>query len=232
MAPRAWRCERSRAEYTTARLRTAPSGATSSPVPVRGLVFDLYGTLVTTGRGWRAYRELIQSLPPWQWQAARRAALTQPLPSVTALHEQFQPRRGPSAAHFERLVEEGLAEVALYDDSLATLERARAAGLQLALLSNLASPYKRPVFELGLAPHFDELVFSCDVGMAKPDPRIFRHVSERMGLPAQELVMIGDSRGDDIRGAKRVGMPALHIVRHGRGGDIKSLAEVLDYVSR
>ena len=197
-------------------------------MPARGLVFDLYGTLVTKGQGWLAYRKLINNLPLWKWRAARHAALTEPLPTVTALYERFQPRRGPEADHFERLVAEGIAEVALFDETIAVLERARAEGLRLALLSNLASPYKQPVFDLGLDRHFDTLVFSCDVGMAKPNPAIFALASEQLGIPAAELVMIGDSRRDDIRGAKHARMPSLHIDRSGQRGDIRRLDELFE----
>jgi len=197
-------------------------------VPVRGLVFDLYGTLVTTGQGWRAYRELIRAQPPWRWPAARRAALTEPFPSVTALREHFE--RGPPAEHLERLVSEGNAEVDLYADTIPALERARGAGFGLALLSNLASPYKQPVFDLGLDAHFDALVFSCDVGMAKPEPEIFAHVSERLDIPPAELVMIGDSRHDDIRGARRAGIPAIQIDREGGRADIHSLTELFEHL--
>ncbi|MFV8750250.1 HAD family hydrolase [Nannocystaceae bacterium ST9] len=198
-------------------------------MPVRGLVFDLYGTLVTRGEGWRAYRELIyKTLPPWAWRRARRAALTQPIPTLAAFREHFEARWGPPPEHFDRLLAEGLAAVDLVEGCVATLERARERGLKLALLSNLAAPYKRPVFELGLDRHFDVLVFSCDVGMAKPEPAIFEHAAARLGLGLDELIMIGDSRHDDVRGAREAGMRALHVDPRGRG-DIRRLAELLDH---
>lgn len=196
---------------------------------VRGLVFDLYGTLVTRGEGWRAYRELIaKTLPPWGWRRARRAALTQPIATIAEFHQQFGGHWGPPSEHFERLIAEGLAAVELVDDCLATLERARERGLALALLSNLATPYKQPVFELGLDRCFDELVFSCDVGLAKPDPAIFEHVAARLGLAPSELIMIGDSRHDDIHGARSVGMQAIHVDARGRG-DVRGIAELLEH---
>lgn len=193
---------------------------------VRGLIFDLYGTLVTTGGGWRAYRELINSLPPWKWSRARRVALTQPLPSVSHMHAMFEPRRGPRVEQLEQLVLDGLAQVECYADSIPTLERARAEGLRIALLSNLATPYKQPVFELGLAQHFDLLVFSCDVGMAKPERKIFVHTSRELGLDPGELVMIGDSRRDDIRGARKAGIRALQIDREGKRGQLHELGQL------
>jgi HAD superfamily hydrolase (TIGR01509 family) len=195
---------------------------------IRGLVFDLYGTLVPRGEGWRAYSELIRTLPPWKWPRARRAALTEAIPGVAEFRRHFEGRFGPPDEHFERLVREGVAKVELFDDTLAVLAQARARGLKLALLSNLATPYKQPVFELGLAECFDVLVFSCDVGLAKPDRAIFEHTAAQLELPLSELLMIGDSRGDDIRGARAAGMQALHLERRGRG-DIRRLTELLEH---
>jgi HAD superfamily hydrolase (TIGR01509 family) len=197
-------------------------------VPVRGLVFDLYGTLVSRGEGWRAYTELISTLPLWKWHRVRRAALTQAIPDITEFRRQFGRARGPSDDHFEQLVREGIAKVQLLDDTLSVLEQARARGLKLALLSNLASPYKQPVFELGLAERFDVLVFSCDVGLAKPERAIFEHTAAQLRLPLSELLMIGDSRKDDVRGARAAGMAALHLESRGRG-DIRRLAELLEH---
>lgn len=198
-------------------------------MPVRAIVFDLFGTLVTTGEGWRAYREVIAALPPWKWRAARRLALTQPIPTVTAFREHVGLRRGPAPAQLERLVANGLAAIRLYDDSIPTLLEARRRGLSLALLSNLAAPYKQPVFELGLDRHFDALVFSCDVGLAKPDPAIYVHVAEQLGLAPGELLMIGDTQRDDVRGPRAAGLRALHLDRHGRRGDLRDLAELFEH---
>lgn len=195
---------------------------------VRGLLFDLYGTLVTRGEGWRAYRELIFTLAPWKWSRARQAALTLDIPDIVAFRRHFDGRFGPPDAYFERKLAEGIAAVALFDATLDVLAEARRRGLALALVSNLASPYKQPVDRLGLAPHFDALVFSCEVGLAKPDVAIFEHAAARLGLAPHELVMIGDSRHDDVRGALAAGIPAIHIDRRGRG-DVRDIGEIFDH---
>jgi HAD superfamily hydrolase (TIGR01509 family) len=198
-------------------------------VPIRGLVFDLFGTLVTRGPGPRAYQELIAKLPPWRWWGARRLSLTSDFPTVSAFHAHLGPRRGPGPAHFERLVAEGIAEVRVYEDSVATLERARERGLALALLSNLSSPYKQVVFDLDLDRYFDVIVFSCEVGLAKPSAEIYALVAERLELSPAELLMIGDTPRDDVRGARAAGLHALHIDRDGRRGDLHGLDELFEH---
>lgn len=61
------------------------------------------------------------------------------------------------------------------------------------------------MFELGLDRHFDALVFSRDVGMAKPDPGLDACVAEQLGLAPHELLVIGDARRDDARGPRAGG---------------------------
>jgi HAD superfamily hydrolase (TIGR01509 family) len=197
--------------------------------PIRALTFDLFGTLVSKGAGWRAYRELFWSLPPWKWSMARRAALTELVPTISEFHARVGVRRGRGPAHFEALVAEDLAAIELYADSIPTLQEARKRGYSLALLSNLAAPYKRPVFELGLAEHFDVMVFSCDVGLAKPEAKVYEHLARTLGLEPRQVLMIGDTHRDDVRGARRAGLHALHLDRSGRHGDLHDLARLFDH---
>jgi HAD superfamily hydrolase (TIGR01549 family) len=160
---------------------------------------------------------------------ARRAALTEPVPTITAFHERVGVRRGPGPEHFEALVAEDLAAIELFTDSIPTLVEARARGLSLALLSNLAAPYKQPVFDLGLDEYFDALVFSCDVGAAKPDRRIYEQLAGKLDIRPGQVLMIGDTRGDDVTGARRAGLQALHIDRSGRRGDLRDLGQLFEH---
>ena len=54
----------------------------------------------------------------------------------------------------------------------------------------------------GLAPFFDEIVLSDDIGVNKPHPGIFDYALQRAGALRHETLMIGDSLEADIRGAK------------------------------
>jgi putative hydrolase of the HAD superfamily len=52
----------------------------------------------------------------------------------------------------------------------------------------------------------DFMVVSAGVGVAKPDPQIFRIALDRAGVPAHETVMIGDSWRSDVTGARNTGI--------------------------
>ena len=55
----------------------------------------------------------------------------------------------------------------------------------------------------------DALVVSEDVGISKPDPRIFHVALERLGIAARDAVMVGDSWANDIAGARAAGIRAV-----------------------
>ena len=60
-----------------------------------------------------------------------------------------------------------------------------------------------------LEASFDAVVISCEVGLTKPGPPIFRLCLERLGLSAGAVLFV-DDRADNIEGAARVGLRTLH----------------------
>lgn len=56
----------------------------------------------------------------------------------------------------------------------------------------------------------DYPLFSFDVGVVKPSPKIFYKMIEKSGYKANEIVMIGDNYYDDIIPAREIGMHAIH----------------------
>jgi putative hydrolase of the HAD superfamily len=62
---------------------------------------------------------------------------------------------------------------------------------------------------------FDAEVFSSRLGIAKPDPRIYLHCCELLGIEPAAAVFVGDGANDELGGARRVGMDAILIHRVG-----------------
>jgi HAD superfamily hydrolase (TIGR01509 family) len=62
---------------------------------------------------------------------------------------------------------------------------------------------------LDIGRYFDTLVMSEDVGIAKPDKRIFEIALERMGATPHETIIIGDSYTNDVIGAANAGIAAI-----------------------
>ncbi|HEY7349885.1 MAG TPA: HAD family hydrolase [Ktedonobacterales bacterium] len=88
----------------------------------------------------------------------------------------------------------------------------RARGLKLGLVSNycsLPSVVRRHARESELLQLVDESIFSCELGLRKPHPRIYQTVLERLNVPAEAAVFVGDRLREDVLGPKALGMRAV-----------------------
>jgi HAD superfamily hydrolase (TIGR01509 family) len=93
----------------------------------------------------------------------------------------------------------------------AALERLRAIGLRLALVSNSEGTVEALLDRMGLSRHFEVVVDSWHLGVTKPDPAIFRHTLERLQVDAADAVMVGDSMKADVGGALAAGLRGVLI---------------------
>jgi putative hydrolase of the HAD superfamily len=107
----------------------------------------------------------------------------------------------------EGLLARMFAASALEAAMLDAIRSLRQAGLRTALLSNSwgADDYPRHLFpEL-----FDVVVISAEVGMRKPEERIFRHTAALLGLEPAECVFIDDMAAN-VAAAEAIGLVGLH----------------------
>lgn len=95
---------------------------------------------------------------------------------------------------------------------LRLIDDVRARGLRTAILTNGTDTVTAEIEALGLAPHFERVFNSAEIGVAKPDPRAFRHVLDALSLDAAEVLFTDDS-ASKLAGAVAVGMPTHHFHR-------------------
>ncbi|MEV6599719.1 HAD-IA family hydrolase [Actinoplanes sp. NPDC051346] len=95
--------------------------------------------------------------------------------------------------------------------TLDALDSLRAAGHPLALISNATSDTAEAWPHSPLADRFDVVVFSCDVGVAKPDPAIYLTATDRLDINPANCLYIGDGADGELAGATAVGLPTLRI---------------------
>ncbi|MDK3159454.1 HAD-IA family hydrolase [Kamptonema cortianum] len=89
----------------------------------------------------------------------------------------------------------------------------RRAGIKTAVLSNWDERLRPILQATGLEPFFDCIIVSCEVGIEKPDTRIFAVASERLGIPPAQIAHVGDSQREDCEGAAAAGMSAVLIAK-------------------
>jgi putative hydrolase of the HAD superfamily len=123
-------------------------------------------------------------------------------------------------------------------DAVSTLEALRKRGYRIGLITVCSEEVEQLWPETKLAPHFDATVFSCSVGINKPDPRVYRLACEHLSVDPAEAVFVGDGAHDELPGAERVGMRAIQLRVPGEqlapeaevwsGERVESLSELLE----
>ena len=117
-----------------------------------------------------------------------------------------------TARRFDTLYLDYLArEKALMPGAMDLLKYLRSRGMRIGCLSNgFKEVQYRKIRSAGLEPWIDIVVLSDDIGINKPDPRIFDYAMQRTAdTHPRHHLMIGDNPTTDIAGARRAGWPAI-----------------------
>ena len=84
--------------------------------------------------------------------------------------------------------------------------------MPVALLTNGAPSLQREKIDtLNLAPEFDVITISGELGIGKPKPEIFLKTAEKLGVAAADCVMVGNSLERDIAGGNGAGMRTVFL---------------------
>ncbi|MBN1762662.1 MAG: HAD family hydrolase [Methanomicrobia archaeon] len=207
---------------------------------IKGIFFDLYGTLLMYGDLRTAWIEWQRSF----YERLQDCGLTMSETSFALHCDDFFERPEPqfpedyltvlerrikalgiklgltlSTNELEKtavaIVNAWQQYVSLDPDTLPVLHALKAQK-SLALISNFDHPpYVHSLLSaLGLTDCFDSIVISGDVGVKKPDPRIFSFALQQTQLQPHEVVYVGDSTVD-VQGARAACMCPIRIQRYG-----------------
>ena len=194
---------------------------------IRWILFDAVGTLIyadppvadvycATGREFGSRLSAAEIQQRFVCAAARRservASLVRPPTSEAAERERW--RRIVAAVIddvdssdelFEQLWQH-FAEPQhwqLYDDVRQHSERLRSHGFRLGIASNFDSRLGPIVAAHPVLAACEAVFVSSAIGYAKPDPRFFAAVQQRLGVSPAEIVLVGDDDVNDIQGRRR-----------------------------
>ena len=140
------------------------------------------------------------------------------------------PEVGEEIVSMRRAVtQQGLVPV---PGALETIAELRERGLLIGLITVCTDDVPALWPETAFHGLFDAEVFSCSVGLRKPDPRIYRLACDQLGVEPSEAMFVGDGANDELAGAERVGMTAVLFERPGEeqrwaGKRVRSLPELL-----
>lgn len=209
---------------------------------INGIFFDLYGTLLVYGNMDTAWSDWLNTLH----EQLKLRGLTLSIESLAETCDQFFGKSEPTPRQhnltvFEQriqnlcfdleldLTSEDIKVIAnkvanawqahmLLDPEthhvLHTLHHSK----KLALVSNFDHPphVHSVLNKFGLTPYFDSVVISAEVGIKKPDPRIFDSALEQTRMKSEEVIYVGDTE-DDIKAARAAGLVPILIQRDNEG---------------
>ena len=230
--------------------------------PIQGVIFDYGGTIDTDAMHWAAvlWGSYQGNQVPVDKESFRQAYVhgertlaREPL--VKPTHDFHQVLRRKTGIQMRYLWERGLlpseeeaARMAerVADDChqvvLHTLERTRPVVTHLAtmyplvLVSNFYGNIQHILRQYGLSDSFSQVIESSVVGVRKPNPTLFRLGVDALELPAEEVMVVGDSLTKDILPSESIGCKTLWLKAKGwtdkedttvRPDIITSLAQVL-----
>lgn len=223
---------------------------------IRGVAFDLDGTLVDSAPGLTAAVDnalyalelpmagearvvtwigngadvLMQRALAWARQERTTLRTAQGKPSVE--HDDIP--QSEQQAILRKLFDRYYAETAeegsfLFPNVADTLARLHAKGLPLALVTNKPTPFVAPILgALDIASYFSVVIGGDDVKNKKPHPDPLLLVAKKLGLTPAELLFVGDSR-NDIQAAKAAGCCSIGLTYGYNYGEPISLSEP-DYI--
>jgi putative hydrolase of the HAD superfamily len=191
----------------------------------KAVIFDLFHTLTAVESAWAdgrpmTYKMLGVSHEAWDEQLLvlcreRLAGLTtDPLAIIRGMAHAIDPSISEEriqAATENRMVRFADALRNIPAENLAVLQRLKAQGKLLALLSNADVMEAAPWDQTEASRLFDVTVFSCRVGMVKPERGIYELCLRELGVGAGEAIFVGDGGSDELQGAKDVGMTSVMI---------------------
>ncbi|HED64964.1 MAG TPA: TIGR02253 family HAD-type hydrolase [Planctomycetes bacterium] len=103
-------------------------------------------------------------------------------------------------------------QLAPFDDVVPLLEALRDAGVQTGVITHgWTAKQAEKLVRLGLTEHFDPraIFISDQVGISKPNPKLYAHVLRELGRQPQEVAYVGDNPSHDIAPPQSLGMVAI-----------------------
>jgi HAD superfamily hydrolase (TIGR01549 family) len=125
-----------------------------------------------------------------------------------------------------------LYEVAWYTVAGArpVLEALAGQGLRVAIVTNnVRREQQLKLARCGLTSLVEALVTSEEVGVQKPNPKIFQTALDRIGVAAPDAIMVGDAWATDIEGARRAGIRPVWLNRLGHMSPDRSVSELRSF---
>ncbi len=194
---------------------------------MKNIVFDLGGVVFMRDMK-KCSAEFIDffsfvrgEVMPHFWNEYDRGTLTKEQ-TIECLME----RSGYDRAKCTALVDEAIAKQEAVRPTEELIEELKAAGYHLFVLSNMSREFIAFLREIPVYRHFEGEVVSCEEGVCKPEPEIYRLLLERYSLDPSETMFI-DDRSENVEGAEKEGITGFLFDRSDLSVTCQRLREML-----
>ena len=214
---------------------------------IQAVCFDMFDTLADAHRQLEHAESDILGITPGEWGAAmweEELCRDRGLGFIKTVREMIdracknlpfpvseEKRQALEAARCERL---RLAVTEIDDQIVDTIRQLKEMGLKIGLISNADGCDRLYWDQSPVYPYFDDSIFSCDVGLLKPDPAIYLLSLSRLGVKPSDARFVGDGGSHELKGAKSLGMGTVcteYLVRH-PARERKAILKSADYTIR
>jgi putative hydrolase of the HAD superfamily len=113
------------------------------------------------------------------------------------------------------------ADTRLRPDAVPVLTALHEAGLPTALVSDCGPELPLILSTLPVAPLLTACVYSVEVGVCKPHPRMYLTACARLGVAPEDCLYVGDGGGRELSGARALGMTAVRLGAPDLGGHLQ-----------
>jgi putative hydrolase of the HAD superfamily len=223
-------------------------GLRSQAMSIRGVFFDLYGTLLVYGDMQAAWIDWLETF----YDCMQKHGLSISIDAFSRCCDRFFGKEEPVSVQdgltvFERRIKTLGIELGVeltpahigvmadtvvcawqkhvsIDEEAAPVLRSLKPRKVLCLISNFDHPphVYRILSEYGLGNLFKKVIVSAEVGYRKPDPAIFSKAIEGTGLHDREVAYVGDTE-EDVTGALAASMKPIIIRREKNSTDHRAL---------
>jgi 2-haloalkanoic acid dehalogenase type II len=201
-------------------------------VPIRGILFDLDFTLVDNDVGWRQlwptvaerFAARYPDFDPAEFESRsyefadghyelllrgeidydtyRRDYVRHGLEPWGELDDELFAAYSDARTRSVDLIE-------LFEDAVETVRGLRSQGLKIGILTNGPSELqRRKLRRIGIEEEVDAVAISEEIGASKPDPQAYARAVAMLGLPPEDVAMVGDHVVNDVAGALAAGLAA------------------------
>ncbi len=221
----------------------------------KAVLFDLFGTLVPSPP-FSEYRQMVDAvaetleIDPEEffdpWMAVNDGRLDGRFGSSEAEVKHVADQLGVTPTDEQMAICTEVRRSAVHGwitpkpSAIDVLQRLKDSGHSLALVSDCVFDVPAVWERTDLAAVLEQTVFSCQMGVRKPDRRMYEHALNSLGASASESLFVGDGGSNELQGASEVGIDAVLLddhdpetevlrvdVKEWSGPSIRSLEEVI-----